>query len=59
MSNVIAHDPRPWFVEYLRADLEKNRNPKSLANSFLFLVALATLWGNQMSSLDFYLTRAI
>jgi hypothetical protein len=23
MSNVIAHDPRPWFIEYLRADLKK------------------------------------
>lgn len=23
MSNIIAHDPRPWFVEYLPADLKK------------------------------------
>ena len=23
MSNIIAHTPRPWFVEYLRADLKK------------------------------------
>ena len=23
MSNVIAHDPRPWFVGYLRADMKK------------------------------------
>jgi hypothetical protein len=23
MSNIIAHDPRPWFVEYLLADLKK------------------------------------
>jgi hypothetical protein len=23
VSNVIAHDPRPWFVEYLKVDLKK------------------------------------
>lgn len=23
MSNVIVHDPKPWFVEYLRTDLKK------------------------------------
>jgi hypothetical protein len=23
MSNIIAHDPRPWFVESLKADLKK------------------------------------
>ncbi|KAF4145216.1 hypothetical protein GN958_ATG05570 [Phytophthora infestans] len=28
LSNVIAHDPRPWFVEYLRADLKKESEPE-------------------------------
>ncbi|ETP18242.1 hypothetical protein F441_07501 [Phytophthora nicotianae CJ01A1] len=28
MSNVIAHDPRPWFVEYLLADLKKDSAPE-------------------------------
>ena len=23
MSNVVAHSPSPWFVEYLKADLKK------------------------------------
>ncbi|ETL41791.1 hypothetical protein L914_07237 [Phytophthora nicotianae] len=28
MSNVIAHDPRPWFVEYLLAHLRKDSAPE-------------------------------
>jgi len=30
MSNVIAHSPAPWFVEYLRADLKKETSRNTL-----------------------------
>jgi hypothetical protein len=31
MSNIIAHDPRPWFVEYLRADLKKESEQEEVS----------------------------
>jgi hypothetical protein len=33
MSNIIAHDPRPWFVEYLLADLKRSLKPSWLRKS--------------------------
>jgi hypothetical protein len=33
ISNIIAHDPRPWFIEYLRADLKRNQNKNYHAKS--------------------------
>jgi hypothetical protein len=53
MSNVIAHDPRPWFVEYLRADLKKESEREVSAKLVSVFTRLRTFLSDQSVSFAF------
>ncbi|KAI9982158.1 hypothetical protein PInf_008049 [Phytophthora infestans] len=47
LSNVIAHDPRPWFVEYLRADLKKESEPEvTKKRQYTMVLYSASRWSS-------------